>query len=231
MNFSPVSWEDAIKVVAEKFPKEARDERGGASIGVIGSTRITNEEAYLLQKTARRAFGTNNIDHHRTTDYVLAHARAFGSKRSSHGWQHRRCSLRTSHLCPRQRSRQNNIRCWRGICAPMFAITAARIYLANHRQIKLRHQAKIIRSDFCRRVRRFRRVHGWRFCIVRRASRSPQRRSLQRTESAHRFWIRNCVAPPSMHWVKFGLSLPDTKFACLGRLCEFARCCRYGSLS
>src|ERR1700733_10220032 len=66
--FAPVSWEDAIKVVAQNF-RAARDERG-SSIGVIGSTRITNEEAYLLQKTARRAFGTNNIDHHRTTDYV-----------------------------------------------------------------------------------------------------------------------------------------------------------------
>ncbi len=32
--------------------------------------RITNEEAYLLQKFARTVLGTNNIDHHRTADYV-----------------------------------------------------------------------------------------------------------------------------------------------------------------
>ncbi len=36
---------------------------------MIGSTRTTNEENYLLQKFARTVLGTNNIDHHRTADY------------------------------------------------------------------------------------------------------------------------------------------------------------------
>ena len=36
---------------------------------MIGSTRTTNEENYLLQKFARVVLGTNNIDHHRTADF------------------------------------------------------------------------------------------------------------------------------------------------------------------
>jgi NADH-quinone oxidoreductase subunit G len=59
----PATWEEAFELVASKF-KEA-----GSSVGVIGSTRTTNEESYLLQKFARTVLKTNNIDHHRTADY------------------------------------------------------------------------------------------------------------------------------------------------------------------
>src|SRR5260370_10338539 len=65
----PVSWEVALDHVGKKL-RELRDTRGGKSIGVIGSNRITNEATYLLQKFARTVLGTNNIDHHRTADYV-----------------------------------------------------------------------------------------------------------------------------------------------------------------
>ncbi len=47
-----VSWEEALTHVGKKFA-ELRDARGGKSIGVIGGNRLTNEEAYLLQKFAR----------------------------------------------------------------------------------------------------------------------------------------------------------------------------------
>ncbi len=59
----PATWEEAFELIGNKF-KEA-----GSSIGVIGSTRTTNEESYLLQKFARTVLKTNNIDHHRTADY------------------------------------------------------------------------------------------------------------------------------------------------------------------
>src|SRR5437868_10988379 len=65
---TPVSWEQAIDHVAAKL-REVRDQQGGAAIGVIGSTRTTNEENYLLQKFARTVLGTNNVDHHRTADF------------------------------------------------------------------------------------------------------------------------------------------------------------------
>jgi NADH-quinone oxidoreductase subunit G len=66
--FVPSSWEEACEVVARRF-REVRDRQGGETIGVIGSTRTTNEENYLLQKFARVVLGTNNIDHHRTADF------------------------------------------------------------------------------------------------------------------------------------------------------------------
>src|SRR5213079_3142016 len=66
--FVPSSWEETLEVVAQRF-REVRDRDGGAAIGVIGSTRTTNEESYLLQKFARVVLGTNNIDHHRTADF------------------------------------------------------------------------------------------------------------------------------------------------------------------
>jgi len=63
----PVSWVEAIGLVARRFG-EIR--AAGASIGVIGSSRTTNEENYYLQKFARQVLGTNHIDHHRTGDVV-----------------------------------------------------------------------------------------------------------------------------------------------------------------
>jgi NADH-quinone oxidoreductase subunit G len=60
-----VSWSEALEAAAKKF-KEVKG-RGG-KFGVIGSNRTSNEESYYLQKFAREALGTNNIDHHRTGD-------------------------------------------------------------------------------------------------------------------------------------------------------------------
>ncbi|HET9099584.1 MAG TPA: 2Fe-2S iron-sulfur cluster-binding protein, partial [Acidobacteriaceae bacterium] len=136
--FSPVSWEDAIQVVAEQF-RAARDERGGASIGVIGSTRITNEEAYLLQKTARRVFGTNNIDHHRTTDYVRF-------TRALAGHSQRLASIADAVSAPaifllgNDPTEQHPLLAWN--LRTNVRHNKTRIYIANHREIKLRRQAK-----------------------------------------------------------------------------------------
>jgi NADH-quinone oxidoreductase subunit G len=63
----PATWEEAFSIVGRRF-REIRDRDGGGAIGVIGSTRTTNEENYLLQKLARLVLGTNNIDHHRTAN-------------------------------------------------------------------------------------------------------------------------------------------------------------------
>src|SRR5215471_17692331 len=56
----PVSWEQAIDHVANRFT-QIRATQSGSAIGVIGSNRTTNEENYLLQKFARSVLGTNNI--------------------------------------------------------------------------------------------------------------------------------------------------------------------------
>ena len=65
---TPATWEEAFELIGRKFA-EVRDRDGGAAIGVIGSTRTTNEEAYLLSKFARVVLKTNNVDHHRTADF------------------------------------------------------------------------------------------------------------------------------------------------------------------
>jgi NADH-quinone oxidoreductase subunit G len=59
--FEPISWAQALEIVAKKF--------GAAkSFGVIGSNHTTNEENYFLAKMARHGLKTENIDHHRTGD-------------------------------------------------------------------------------------------------------------------------------------------------------------------
>src|SRR5580698_1939925 len=134
----PVSWEVALDHVGKKL-RELRDTRGGKSIGVIGSNRVTNEEAYLLQKFARTVLNTNNIDHHRTADYV-----AFAQ--SLAGITGRTASLRDTHTAPAIMilggdptiqapgtawNIRTNVRNNRG-----------RLYIANSAEIKLRRQAK-----------------------------------------------------------------------------------------
>ena len=75
----PATWEEAFDLVGRRF-KQIIDREGGRAIGVIGSTRTTNEENYLLQKFARVVLGTNNIDHHRTADLPALSAALSGNQ-------------------------------------------------------------------------------------------------------------------------------------------------------
>jgi NADH-quinone oxidoreductase subunit G len=61
----PVSWSEALAAAARKLT-EVKARQG--KFAVIGSNHTSNEENYYLQKFAREALGTNNIDHHRTGD-------------------------------------------------------------------------------------------------------------------------------------------------------------------
>src|ERR1700744_1655794 len=56
-----VSWEEAIGRVASEF-RRIQAEAGKDSIGVITSSRCTDEETYLVQKLARQVFHNNNTD-------------------------------------------------------------------------------------------------------------------------------------------------------------------------
>jgi formate dehydrogenase major subunit len=56
-----VSWGDALGFAAKKM-RGLQDTYGQKSIGVITSSRCTNEETYLVQKLARAVFGNNNTD-------------------------------------------------------------------------------------------------------------------------------------------------------------------------
>lgn len=57
----PTSWETALDAASNGLRKII-DQYGGQSIGVIGSTKCTNEDNYILQKFAWCTLGTNNID-------------------------------------------------------------------------------------------------------------------------------------------------------------------------
>jgi predicted molibdopterin-dependent oxidoreductase YjgC len=56
------SWNEALSFAATRL-KEIKEKYGPDSIAVLTSAKCTNEENYLLQKFARAAIGTNNIDH------------------------------------------------------------------------------------------------------------------------------------------------------------------------
>ena len=56
-----VSWKEALDFAANKL-KAIQAKHGKESVGVITSSRCTNEETYLVQKLTRAVFGNNNTD-------------------------------------------------------------------------------------------------------------------------------------------------------------------------
>ncbi len=55
------SWEEAVLYTAKRL-KEIKEKYGSDAIGVLGSSRCTNEDNYVVQKFARAVLGTNNVD-------------------------------------------------------------------------------------------------------------------------------------------------------------------------
>jgi formate dehydrogenase alpha subunit len=60
-NFQELSWEEALELVGTQF-RRIKDQYGADSLAILGSSKCTNEENYLLQRFARSVLGTNNID-------------------------------------------------------------------------------------------------------------------------------------------------------------------------
>ena len=56
-----VSWDEALGFAAARL-RGIQAAQGAQSIGVITSSRCTNEETFLVQKLARAVFGNNNTD-------------------------------------------------------------------------------------------------------------------------------------------------------------------------
>jgi NADH-quinone oxidoreductase subunit G len=130
------TWDEAFDVVSRKFNEV---KQAGSGIGVIGSTRTTNEENYLLQKFARTVLGTNNIDHHRTADYPAFAATVAGKPDLV-------ATLRDAETAPAillfgndptnqhpllATSIRNNVR-----------LRGGKLFIVNHDDIKLRRQSK-----------------------------------------------------------------------------------------
>jgi predicted molibdopterin-dependent oxidoreductase YjgC len=55
-------WDTALDLAADRL-RQARDADGPDSVGLLTSAKCLNEENYLMNKLARQAIGTNNIDH------------------------------------------------------------------------------------------------------------------------------------------------------------------------
>src|SRR5258708_25318666 len=130
-------WEEAFETVGRRF-KEIRDRDGGQAIGVVGSTRTTNEESYLLQKFARVVLKTNNIDHHRTADFpALAEA--------LHGKAGSTASMRDVYDAPaillvgNDPTNQHPLLAWQ--IRNNVRLHNARLYVVNAEPIKLKRQA------------------------------------------------------------------------------------------
>jgi len=79
--FREASWDEAYQLIADRL-QQIKEQYGSDSIAVSTSAKCTNEENYLLQKLARAAIGTNNVDHcarlcHAST--VIGLSQTFGS--------------------------------------------------------------------------------------------------------------------------------------------------------
>jgi len=60
--FRKASWDEALDTVASGLQK-VKENYGPDAVAFLASAKCTNEENYLLQKLARAAIGTNNVDH------------------------------------------------------------------------------------------------------------------------------------------------------------------------
>ena len=60
--FLPVRWSEAIDQLADSLSRVLRD-RGPEAIGVIASSRLTNEEGFLVRQLFGKSLGIPNIDY------------------------------------------------------------------------------------------------------------------------------------------------------------------------
>ncbi|HEV2730479.1 MAG TPA: NADH-quinone oxidoreductase subunit NuoG [Terriglobales bacterium] len=131
------SWEEAFELIGKEVGRICERE-GGRAIGVVGSTRTTNEENYLLQKFARVVLGTNNIDHHRTADFP-AFAAALSGKPEMTASMRDVYNASAILLIGNDPTEQHPLLAWQ--IRNNVRLHRARLYIVNSQSIKLRRQA------------------------------------------------------------------------------------------
>ncbi len=105
---------------------------------MIGSTRTTNEEAYLLSKFARVVLKTNNVDHHRTADFPALSAALRGKPDAT-------ASMADVFTAPailligNDPTEQHPLLAWQ--IRNNVRLHRAKLYVMNSESIKLRRQA------------------------------------------------------------------------------------------
>jgi len=144
----PVSWEQAIDHIAQRF-RQVRDSQGGEAMGVIGSNRTTNEENYLLSRFTRTVLGTNNLDHHRTADFSsLVGALTEASATDRYATMQDVSAASSILLIGNNPTQQHPLIAYQ--IRQAVRQHAARLYIINSSEIKLRRQASL---DGVRRLR------------------------------------------------------------------------------
>jgi NADH-quinone oxidoreductase subunit G len=133
----PATWEEAFELIGKKFGS-IRDVEGGGAIGVIGSTRTTNEENYLLSKFARVVLRTNNVDHHRTADFPVF-AAALRGKENATASMAEVFTAPAILLIGNDPTEQHPLLAWQ--IRNNVRLHRARLYAINSQPIKLRRQA------------------------------------------------------------------------------------------
>jgi len=134
---APASWEEAFELIGKRFA-QIRDQDGGQSIGVVGSSRISNEEAYLLSKFARVVLKTNNVDHHRTADFP-AFAAALSGKPDSTATMREVYDAPAILVIGNNPTDQHPLLAWQ--IRNNVRLHRSRLYLINSQKIKLGRQA------------------------------------------------------------------------------------------
>jgi NADH-quinone oxidoreductase subunit G len=211
-SLATATWEQALDYAAKKL-KEVRDTRGPDAIGVIGSNRTTNEENYLLQKFARTVLGTNNIDHHRTADYVT-----FARALAGHG--DRAASLRDASTAPailllgNDPTEQHPMLAW--ALRQNIRLNQAKLFVVNQALVKLRRQAKgflhIPEGNYADAVR----FLGSDDSSLNGSEGAAEFRDALRAEQKLLIIFGSEFRGQDIEaLISFGLSLPDARFACL----------------
>ncbi len=61
-DFRPLSWDEALDLVAQRLVG-VKARHGGDAIAALCSAKATNEDNYVFQKLVRHLLGANNVDH------------------------------------------------------------------------------------------------------------------------------------------------------------------------
>ncbi len=133
----PATWNEAFETIAKNF-KQVVEQHGGQAIGVIGSNRTSNEENYLLQKFARLVLKTNNIDHHRTTDFPTF-AKAIAANNAQTASMRDIFNAPAMLLIGNNPTDQHPLLAWQ--IRNNVRLHRSKLYLVNSTSIKLRRQA------------------------------------------------------------------------------------------
>jgi NADH-quinone oxidoreductase subunit G len=209
--FASVSWDEAIEFAGNKL-REIRDAKGGSAIGVIGSNRTTNEEAYLLQKFARTVLGTNNIDHHRTADYPAFAAAMSGKAEAS---LRDFASAKAVLLLGNDPTEQHPGLAWQ--IRTGVRLRGLHLYAANHENIKLRRQAaaflRIREGDYAALIAY---LAGDDSALGSDGEAKAFREAVRGEESLLIVFGSEFRGRLLSALIRFGSALPNVKFACLG---------------